>query len=256
MSVVVGHIEAIYRYPVKSMRGQKLNASALGWHGIEGDRRFAFRRLGVPGGFPWLTAGRMPALLGFTPQPREDGNADAPPTHVLTPEGEQMELMGEALATDVARRHGHPVEMMQLNHGIFDEAAVSVIAAGTVEQICRMAEVDTDVRRFRPNILVRTPRNIAFEEDGWVGGVLAFGEGDDAPAVSVTMSDLRCLMVNLDPDGGPTAPQVMKAAVHANKNNAGVYGAVKGAGRLAVGQAVVLHRESIATAAPMQQRSA
>lgn len=250
MPIVVGHIEAIFRYPVKSMRGEGLEAATLGFHGIEGDRRFAFRRMEAPGGFPWLTAGRFAGLLGYTPLPREDGNADAAPTHVLTPDGERLELMGEALATDVSRRHGHRVEMMQLNHGIFDEAAISVIAAGTVAEICRAGQVATDVRRFRPNILVLTDANIAFEEDRWVGGTLAFGDDEAAPAMAVTMRDPRCVMVNLDPDSGAPSPQVMKAAVRANENNAGVYGAVTRAGRIAVGQAVVLHAVGAAKSVP------
>lgn len=241
MPVVVGHIEAIFRYPVKSTRGERIESATLGWHGIEGDRRFAFRRMEAPGGFPWLTAGRLPDLLSYTPLPREDGNAEALPTHVLTPDGERLELMGDALAAEVSRRHGHRVEMMQLNHGIFDEAAISVIAEGTVAEICRAGQVAPDVRRFRPNILVRTTENAAFEEDRWVGGTLAFGEDEAAPAMTVTMRDPRCVMVNLDPDGGKPSPEVMKAAVRANENNAGVYGAVARAGRIFVGQAVVLH---------------
>jgi hypothetical protein len=51
MLIKIGQIEAIFRYPVKSMRGEQLDAATLGWHGIDGDRRFAFRRLecsGVP----------------------------------------------------------------------------------------------------------------------------------------------------------------------------------------------------------------
>lgn len=248
--IAVGTIEAIFRYPVKSMRGERLEAATLGWHGIEGDRRFAFRRLEAPGGFPWLTAGRLPDLLNFAPAPREDGNAEALPTHVVTPEGERLELMGEALAADIGRRHGHPVEMMQLNHGIFDEAAISVIAAGTVEEICRLGGVRPDVRRFRPNILVRMAKDVVFGEDRWVGGALTFGEGDSPAAVSVTMRDPRCVMVNLDPDGGKPSPEVMKAAVRANDNNAGVYGAVTRVGRIAVGQTVVLHAEGVAIRLP------
>ena len=73
-----------------------------------------------------------------------------------------------------------------------------------------------------------------------MGGVLSFGEGDDAPAITVTMRDLRCSMVNFDPDTASPAPEVMKAIVRANQNNAGIYGAVTRIGRLAVGQTVLL----------------
>ena len=44
MPIEIGQIEAIYRYPVKSMRGERVDAATLGWHGIDGDRRLAFRR--------------------------------------------------------------------------------------------------------------------------------------------------------------------------------------------------------------------
>lgn len=242
MPIEIGQIEAIFRYPVKSMRGEPLESATLGWHGLDGDRRFAFRRLDVSGGFPWLIASKLPDLINFTPQWRQDGNGEALPTHVRTPEGAEMPLFGETLAEEVGRRYGGPVQMMQLNHGIFDEASISVIATDTVREICRLAGRSADVRRFRPNILVRPTRAAPFEEDQWVGGVLTFGGADDAAAVNVTMRDVRCAMVNFDPDGGSPAPEVLKAVVRANENNAGIYGTVTRIGRLAVGQTVFLYQ--------------
>ena len=241
MAIEIGQIEAIFRYPVKSMRGEPLDAATLGWHGLDGDRRFAFRRRGERGGMPWLTASKLPSLILFTPQ-REGGNGEALPTCIRTPEGEEMPLFGEALAAEVGRRYGAPVQMMQLNHGVFDEASISVITSDTVREIGRLAGRSADVRRFRPNIVVRSTRAVPFEEDEWLGGVLTFGEGDDAPAVTVTMRDVRCVMVNFDPDGGSSAPELLKAVVRANQNNAGIYATVTRIGRLAVGQTVVLHR--------------
>jgi uncharacterized protein len=241
VSIKIGQIEAIFRYPVKSMRGEPIAAAALGWHGLEGDRRLAFRRLGERGGFPWLTASRLPDLVLYTPQRREDGNGEALPTHVLTPEGKQMLAFGEALAAEVGGRYGSPVEMTHLRHGIFDDASISLITSDTVREVCRLAGVGADVRRFRPNIVIRSTRALPFEEDEWLGGVLAFGETYDAPAVTATMHDVRCAMVNIDPDKGNLAPEVLKAAVRANQNNAGIYGTVTRIGRLAVGQAIVFH---------------
>ena len=239
MSIEIGTIEAIFRYPVKSMRGEPLDAAMLGWHGIDGDRRLALRRLDERGGFPWLTAVKLPELVLFTPRRREDGHL---PSHVLTPEGEALPVFGEPLAAEVARRLGSPVEMTHLRHGIFDDGSLSVITSATTSEVCRLGGAGVDVRRFRPNILVRSTRAVPFEEDDWVGGVLTFGEGGDAPAITVTVRDVRCAIVNVDPDDGTIAPEVLKAVVRANQNNAGVYGTVTRVGRLAIGQSVVLHR--------------
>jgi len=241
MPIEIGHVEAIFRYPVKSMGGERLEAAKLGWHGLDGDRRLAFRRMDDRGGFPWLTASKFPDLLLFAPHRREDGAQGDLPRHVRTPDGEEMPVFGEDLATEVGRRYGAPVEMMQLDHGIFDEASISVIAFDTVREIARLAGQSPDVRRFRPNVVVRLLRSVPFQEDEWLGGVLSFGEGDHAPAITVTMRDVRCSMVNLDPDSASPAPEVLKAVVRANQNNAGIYGAVIRIGRLAVGQTIVLH---------------
>ena len=132
--------------------------------------------------------------------------------------------------------------MMQLRHGIFDEASISVIASDTVREVGRLAGRSLDVRRFRPNVLVRLLRPVPFQEDEWVGGVLSFGEGDDAPAIAVTMRDVRCSMVCLDPDTASSAPEVMKAIVREHQNTAGIYGTVTRIGRLAVGQTIFLRR--------------
>jgi uncharacterized protein YcbX len=136
-----------------------------------------------------------------------------------------------------------------LKHGIFDDASISIIASDTVREIGRLSGRSADVRRFRPNIVVRLLQSAPFQEDEWVGGALSFGEEDTAPAVTVTTRDVRCSMVNLDPDTASSAPEVLKAIVRANQNNAGIYGAVTRIGRLAVGQVVLIRggRESPAS---------
>src|SRR5882724_10249927 len=106
MLIEIGHVEAIFRYPVKSMGGERLEVANLGWHGLEGDRRIAVRRIDDRGGFPWLTASKLPDLLQFAPYRREDRLPGDLPTHVRTPDGQEMPVFGEDLATEVARRFG------------------------------------------------------------------------------------------------------------------------------------------------------
>ena len=214
-------MEAIFRYTVKSMRGEPLEVANLGWHGLEGDRRLAFRRINDRSGFPWLTASKLPNLVRFAPQRREDGAQGDLPPHIRTPDGEELPVFGEDLATEVGRRYGAPVQMMQLKHGIFDDATISVIASDTVREIGRLVGRSLDMRRFRPNVVVRTLRSVPFQEDEWLSDVLSFGEEDDAPAITVTMRDVRCSMVNLDPDSASPAPEVLKAVVRVHQKHRG-----------------------------------
>lgn len=239
MLTELGHIEAIYRYPVKSMAGEQLETASLGWHGLEGDRRFALQRIDDHGGFPFLTASSLPDLVRFSPL-RRDGSLDDLPSHVRTPDGDELPIFSDDLAADATRRHGSPVKMMHIRHGVFDDAPVSVIASETIGEIARLAGRTLDIRRFRPNVVLRLQRPAPWQEDTWLGGMLLFGDAEAGPCVAVTMRDVRCSMVNLDPDSAAPAPEILKAIVKANQNNAGIYATVVRTGRLAVGQTVML----------------
>jgi uncharacterized protein YcbX len=187
-----------------------------------------------------LTASKLPELILFAPQRQGSAANGELPSHVRTPEGQELDVFGQELATEVGRRHGSPVEMMHLSRGIFDEASISVIASATVNDVARLAAQRPDVRRFRPNILIASLRSVPFEEDEWVGGVLWFGEASEATAtaIGITNRDERCSMVSFDPDSARPTPEVLKAIVRVRDNHAGVYGAVTRRGRVAVGQSV------------------
>ena len=239
----LGRISAIFRYPVKSMAGELLDVAKLGWHGIEGDRRLAFRRLNDKSGFPWLTASKLPQLLLYKPFGLDSNTVEPLPTHVRTPDGREYELRSDELRQEISSRYGSDVELMNLNHGIFDEACISVISLGTVHSVARESGrgVDLcDVRRFRPNVVIETNGAEPFEEDRWVGRTLMFGEANSGTALRVTMKDERCVMVNLDPDTAERDSEVMKTVVRMNENYAGVYGTVISAGELRIGQVVTL----------------
>ena len=111
MLIEIGHVETIFRYPVKSMAGEGIQVAMLGWHGLDGDRRLAFRRLDDRGGFPWLTASQLPDLVRFTPLRRGDSAQGDLATHIRTPDGEEMPAFGENLAAELGHRYGAPVQM-------------------------------------------------------------------------------------------------------------------------------------------------
>src|SRR6266576_6020589 len=133
----VGHVHEITRYPIKSMAGVATDSAVLGWHGLDGDRRFAFRRLEDRNGFPWLTASRLPELLLYHPFGLDQSSGDPLPTHVRTPAGSHFELRSEQLESEIAERFRSGVELMNLKHGIFDDASLSVISLATIAGISR-----------------------------------------------------------------------------------------------------------------------
>lgn len=227
----VGRVCDVVRYPVKSMAGIPTESAPLGWHGLEGDRRFAFRRIGDESAFPFLTAGRFPQLLRYRP-------IGFDPVRVVTPDGVEVDLRSPELAAEISEKFGKgSVELMNLKLGIFDELPISVITLATIAGIGREAGVDLDRRRFRANIYLDTENPEAFHEDAWVGRTLEIGDA----AVAVTMRDERCAMLNIDPDTAEQEPRVMKAVVKMSDNYAGVYGTVVRTGTIRVGDRVSLH---------------
>ncbi len=240
----IAKIKAIFRYPVKSMAGESLESARLGWHGLEGDRRFALHRVGNESGFPWLTAGRLPQLLQYQPVNRNANGADDLPTHVIAPDGRELELRGEELQRELSAAFGSPVQMMRLDQGIFDEAKVSVISAATIQAIGQAIEPEAgselDVRRFRPNLLIETLSGEPFAEDAWVGKILRFQDHAEAAGLNVSMRDLRCAMINFDPVTGVSDPKVLKTVTRLNNTDAGLYASVVGVGTLSVGDRIFL----------------
>ena len=233
----VGRVRAIYRYPVKSMAGELIASAQLGWHGLDGDRRLAFVRRGAQGGVPWLTASKLASLITYVPLRDAE---DALPSRVRTPKGEELELRGDALRAELTSAHGAPVELMQIDNGIFDDAPLSIITMNAIAAVSGEARVDADPRRFRPNLLVETPDGSPFPEDAWVGRTLRIGEGEEAPAVSVCTRDVRCVMINLDPETAVSDARLLKASVRINENCAGVYATIVKTGRVRVGDALYL----------------
>ncbi len=233
----VGVVSQIVRYPVKSMAGTSVTTTQLGWHGLAGDRRFAFRRIKDRSGFPWLSASKLPELLLYHPIGTDHSSGEPLPTHVRTPSGEELELTALTLRKEIAAHLGEDVELISLRNGIFDDANISVITTATIEDICQDAGVPMDSRRFRPNIIIETAEPAQFGEDPWVGGTLWFGNNSDV-RVAVTAGDLRCMIINLDPDSARQESRVMKSVVRRNNNIAGVYGTAVGIGTVSVGQEV------------------
>lgn len=234
---LVGTVREIYRFPVKSMAGEAQRTATIGWHGLEGDRRFAFRRIADTSGFPWLTAGKLPALLRHRPY-YPSGADSGQLIRVVTPDDQDLAGDSAELRDRIAAFYGGPVELLHLKHGIFDEAPLALITAATLRRLSEASGIPLDVRRFRPNILIETPEEQPFAEDGWVGRSLSCGGKPESALIGVTARDLRCAVVNLDPDTAHSDPRLLKATAQLNTVCAGVYGVPVRTGTISVGDRI------------------
>jgi uncharacterized protein YcbX len=229
----VGRVAALWRYPVKSMAGEPLDAADVSWHGVAGDRRWAFVQPGLErSGFPWLTIRERPEMGHHRPAFADPDRPDASATLVRTPDGEELDVVDPALAA----RLGSGVRVIKQDRGVFDTLPLSLITTQTIAALGELAGRDLEPQRFRPNLLVEAAGDAPYVEDGWVGRVLRVA----GLRLRVDQRDARCVMVNVDPQTTERDPAVLRAIARHREACLGVYGTTVAPGRVAVGDAVVL----------------
>ena len=243
-TAIVGKVKSLYRFPVKSMRGEIIAESTVYWHGLAGDRRYAFVRGGNTSRFPWLTGREVPQLLRYRPYLATADDPGAAPVRVETPTGTDLAIEDTLLSEELAGRYGNPVHLIQSSRGIPDSAAVSVLGLATVRELGAQVGAELDPIRFRPNVLVETANDRPFEEEDWLGGLLVFGERPDSARIRINRKDPRCMMVNLDPEEATQNPSVLRHIVRDRESCAGLYCSVEEIGTIRVGDVVRLEATS------------
>jgi len=229
----VGCVAALWRYPVKSMAGEALEHAEVSWHGVPGDRRWAFIRKGkVTSGFPWLTIREHPDLGRYRPSFVQPDLPDKSRTIVLTPAGSELDVVAPALAAEL----GDGVGVIRNDRGFFDTLPLSMLTTQTLAALSTLVGAALDVRRFRPNLLIESSSAAPFREDTWVGRVLRIG----ALRLRIDKRDQRCVTVNVDPVTARRSPAVLRAIARERDACLGVYGSTVKPGRVAVGDPVVI----------------
>ncbi|MBI3159985.1 MAG: MOSC domain-containing protein [Chloroflexi bacterium] len=235
-------LAGIFRYPVKGMRGQVLERANLGWHGLAGDRRFAF----LDGeddrsGFPWLTGRKSPGMVLY--QAAFAGEEDEGPPQIVTvtnAQGDSHHLNSEALLAELTGLFGRTPQLFRMKRGCFDSMPVSLISRSTVAGIGEQVEMELDARRFRPNLLIDILPGLAEREEDWMDGLLVFGEREDSPRLRLNRPNKRCVMITLDPETGAAAPVILKYVARSRDECAGVYSSVEKPGALIAGESIFL----------------
>ena len=255
---IVGKVDSLWRYPVKSMRGEELDELFAGFAGIYGDRLFAFRSSASPKGFPYFTAREQTKLLQYRPCFRYPDKAARPvnlseaesmganpvsadPSELMvdveTPDGRTLAIDDPALMTMVRADidEKHQLTLMRSERAMTDCRPFSMFSLQSARQLAEETGTPMDKRRFRANVYVDLTSAQGFGENDFVGRSLRIG-----PKVVVTIleRDPRCMMITLDPDTGEKTPAILKKVAQAHDGMAGVYGAVMVEGMLHKGDSI------------------
>jgi uncharacterized protein len=231
--VVAGRVSALFRYPVKSMAAEPVDAIDVGWHGLVGDRRWAFVQGGLErSSFPWLTIRERPEMWHYTPSFADPDKPDTSRTVVRTPSGRELDVVDPELASEL----GFGARVIKQNRGVFDAMPLSLLSTQSIGELERIIGTSLVPWRFRPNLLVEAAGDGAFPEDEWIGSELRIGE----MIMRVDQRDERCVIINVDPATGARDASVLKTVGRERRACLGVYGSVVAPGRVAVGDPVVV----------------
>jgi uncharacterized protein YcbX len=240
---VVGRVDSLWRYPVKSMAGEEREEIFVGYAGVYGDRLFAVGNAGAPARFPYLTAREESGMLAYRPRFRHPEKTALPinlaeargitPTvadpadlavDVETPSGDCLAIDDAALLSGLAKRvDGAALRLLRSERALTDCRPVSLFSLQTAAQLGTEVGTVLDKRRFRANIYMDLDSAPGFAEDSFVGKNLKIGS---QLVISVLERDGRCKMISLDPDTGEANPQVLRKVAVAHEGKAGVYAAV------------------------------
>jgi len=230
----VGRVVGLWRYPVKSMAAEPLSVADVSWHGLAGDRRWAFVRDGMTrSGFPWLTIRERRDMSHYRPSFADPARPDKSQTVVRTPAGEVYDVADPALGSELS---AHGAQAIRQNRGIFDTFPLSLITTQTIAQLGKKVGAKLDVQRFRPNFLVQADDDAPFVEDTWVGCVLKVG----GMRMRVDKRDGRCVVITIDPVTSERDTSILRTVIDDREGCLGVYGSTVDPGRVALNDVVLV----------------
>ena len=257
---IIGKVDSLWRYPVKSMRGEEMEEMFAGYAGVYGDRLFAFVSDASPKGFPYFTGRNQRRMICYRARFRDPMKAARPSNQVEaeetgawplpasstelaieveTPEGKIFEIDDPSLIDSLRAgiEHSNGVTLLRSDRALTDCAPLSLFSLQTVRQLERESGVPIDKRQFRASVYLDLPESAGFAEEEFVGRSLRLGS---KVLVSVTKLDGRCMMITLDPDTAEKSPAVLKTVAQKHEGKAGIYAAVLTEGMVRKGDAVEL----------------
>lgn len=231
----IGRVAQLWRYPVKSMRGEELTEARLDPEGVAGDRRFAVVSDAAPRGAPLLSGAERAAMLRYAPRL-------APGAEVLTPEGKCFALDGENLLMHLQTSTAAPGARLRLLHvperPLTDVRPVSLLSLATVRALSAKLGREIDPQRFRSNLVLELSSGVPFAEDMLSGETLRFGDQENPAELRVLERIPRCRMVALDPTTTVEDRTILRHLALCHGGRTGIYARVLRAGTTVVGDPV------------------
>lgn len=268
---IVGSIVSVWRYPVKSMMGEELNAAEVTKAGLLGDRAYALVDISEGKVASAKNPRKWPQLFDFRASLAEAPRVGAkvPPVRITLPDGaivngeqpDVHQILSKVLQREVklsavagvpmatAEEYWPDIDGLDYRDTVtefglpestyFDCAFVHLLTTATLDRLRMLyPQGRFEVRRFRPNIVVETAdAEKDFVENAWIGRVLAIGE---SVRLSITGPCPRCVMTTLAQGDLPMDAGILRTAAQHNRANVGVYASVLQGGRLCRGDSVRL----------------
>ena len=219
---VIGRLESVWRYPVKSMPGESLSEAYVDFAGVLGDRLYAVHHATAQKSFPFLTARSRKEMLRFRPRFQRpeltlapDNLTDAEtrgagltplfPTNedlaleIEAPNGKTLSASDPALLDLVAgdQLNASDLTIIRSDRAMTDCRPLSLLATQTIDGIGRAVGMMLDKRRFRENLYLDLHSAESFAEDAFVGRRLRIGP---KLTLHILERDIRCRMIGIDPD--------------------------------------------------------
>ncbi len=230
----IGTVLELWRFPVKSMRGESLGSVRVTPQGLEGDRTFALASTAAPAGKPLLASTERTATLRYTAR-------WAPEPNVTAPDGTTFPLPSPELLHALEKTAGRPGAQLRLEHSpedpFFDVRPVSLISQSTLQALSSERGHTIDPLRFRSNLVLALAKPQPFAEDTLTGQTLRFGD-EDGPQLRILERIPRCRVVSLDPETVIADPTLLRHLAQHHEGRIGVYARVEETGTLRVGDTV------------------
>lgn len=268
----VGSVVSLWRYPVKSMMGEELNATEVAQQGLLGDRVYAL----VDTMTGKVVSAKNPRRWGkmfdcraaLAESPHQD--KAIPSVKITLPDGSSVmsdaievnQILSHILEREVKLGTAAPskpsleeywptieglphrdtvTDEATLDNTFFDLATVHLLTTATLDRLQELTPTSRfETRRFRPNIVIKpTNSDKSFIENDWIGHTLAIG---DRVRISITCPCPRCVMTTMAQGELPDDTSILRTAVQHNQGNVGIYGTVVQGGIVRRGDLVRLEQ--------------